>query len=128
MRRAPDVPTSAAHVLYADGGSVLSEIPTRQDQSVTVKLFALVALPPAVVTVIGPVVAPAGTFVSTSVSEITANSAATPAKATPVVCVRLTPFMVTSFPTGPFEGEKVLNCGVTQKSKLLSVPDDGAVT
>ena len=41
--------------------------------AVTVKLFALVAVPAAVVTLIGPLVAVAGTVARIDVEEVTAN-------------------------------------------------------
>ena len=65
--------------------------------------MVLIAVPPAVVMTIGPVVAPGGTVAVTCVSESTEKFvAATPSKATAVVCVRLTPVIRTCFPTGPF--------------------------
>lgn len=66
------------------------------------KLPVLQPVPPAVVIEIGPAVAPLGTVAVTSLSEFTVKEvAATPSKATPVVCLRLTPVIFTSVPTGP---------------------------
>src|SRR5438128_4957094 len=60
--------------------------------TVTVKLVALVAVPPGVVTLIGPVVAPLGTAAAICVAAWTATEAAAPADATavaPLECVLL---------------------------------------
>src|SRR5271170_1119308 len=99
-------------------------IPNGQDYSVTVKLVVLVAVPPFVVIVIFPVFAAVGTVAVTSVSESAVKSvAATPSKLTRVVCVRLTPVIVSSVPTAPLVGVKLVICGVTRKAALLwSVP------
>ena len=87
---------------------------TAQDHSVTVKLDVLVTVPPAVVIAIGPVFASSGTVAVTLVLESTVKLvAATPSKVTLVVPVRLTPVMVTSVPTGPLVGVKLVICGVT---------------
>lgn len=80
----------------------------------------LVAVPPEVVIAMCPVLAPVGTVASTSVSEITVNSVAfTPPKLTVLVCVRLTPVMVTTVPTVPLVGVKLVICGVTRNAMLL---------
>src|SRR5436309_6107114 len=71
---------------------------------VTVKLMALVAVPPGVVTDTGPVVAPAGTVVVTWASEFTVKTADTPLNVTVVAPVRLVPVSVTEVPTGPLIG------------------------
>ncbi len=88
------------------------------------KLVALDAVPPGVVITIFPVFAPVGTVAVTCVSEFTVKLvAATPPKVTFVACVRLTPVIVTTVPTGPLGGLKVLSCGVTRNVLLLvSVP------
>ena len=78
------------------------------------KVPELVADPPAVVTVIFPVLAPLGTVAVTLLSELTMNVVAfTPPKVTFVVCVRPVPLMVTTVPTLPLDGEKLLIVGVT---------------
>lgn len=102
----------------------MSIFPTVHDHSVTVKLLVLVAVPSCVVILMVPLTASLGTVAVTSVSDFTLNSvAATPPKATAVVCLRLTPVMVTLVPTGPLAGVKLLICGVTRKGTLLvSVP------
>ncbi len=78
------------------------------------KVPELVAEPPAVVTVIFPVLAPVGTVAVTLLSEMMGKVVAfTPPKVTIVVCVRPVPLMVTMVPTLPLDGEKLLIVGVT---------------
>ena len=87
---------------------------------VTVKMAELVAAPPGVMTAILPVFAPLGTLAVTSVSEFTTTTVAlTPPNVTLLVCVRLTPLMVTGVPTDPLIGVKLLIVGVTRKFMLL---------
>ena len=68
---------------------------------VTVKLLLLAPFPPGVTTVIGPVVAPAGTVALISVYDFTLNNAAFPLKRTLVAPVNAVPSIVTSLPGGP---------------------------
>ena len=88
------------------------------------KVPELVAVPPAVVMEIFPVTAPLDTIAVTCPSESTVKLVAfTPPKVTFVVCLRLTPVMVTAVPTGPLVGENPVICGITRKILLLfSVP------
>jgi hypothetical protein len=72
---------------------------------VTVKFVALVAVPLVVFTVIGPVVAPVGTFVTICVAVFDVIVAITPPNFTQVAPVRSVPLMVTEVPTGPLDGE-----------------------
>src|SRR5438128_4402581 len=65
----------------------------------------LVALPPGVVTLIGPVVAPTGEVVVICVSLRTANEATVPLKSTCVAPVSPLPVIVTLVPVGPLVGE-----------------------
>lgn len=84
--------------------------------SVTVNVPALVAVPPGVVTAIGPVFAPVGASAVTSVADFTLNVVAfTPPNVTAVAPVRPVPVIVTSVPTGPLSGEKAVTTGVTLK-------------
>src|SRR5205823_14990829 len=79
----------------------LPSFPTRRSSDLsgtTVKLMLLVALPLGVVTVIGPVVAPAGTVAVMLVSEPTENDALVPLNETPVAPVKLLPVIVTDVP------------------------------
>jgi len=99
--------------------------------TVTVKAFALVAVPPGVVTAIGPVVAPLGTVAWRAVSETTVNDAVVPPKVTLVVPVKLVPPIVTFTPTGPLVGAKdviVGAGGVTVNAVALVAVPPGAVT
>src|ERR1700704_2168063 len=93
----------------------------------TVKLPALVAVPPAVVTLSGPVVAPAGTVAVIAVAEFTVKLALVPLKVTAVAPVKFVPLIVTVVPTGPLLGAKLVIVGgletVTVKlPALLAVP------
>ena len=100
-------------------------------EAVTVKLLALVAVPPGVVTLICPVVAPLGTIARTWVSESSVKKAAVPVKATPVVPVKWLPLIVTVVPTGPLVGLKELIVGgptVTVKALLLPPVPAAVVT
>jgi len=99
----------------------------------TVKLVALVPVPLEFVTVIRPVLAPAGTTAVIWVEELTVKLvAATPPNFTEVVPVKLVPTIVTEVPTGPLVGENEVIVGepaaVTVKfDELLAVPP-GVVT
>jgi hypothetical protein len=101
--------------------------------ALTVKLLALVTEPPGVVTLIGPVVAPAGTVAVILVALTTLNVAATPLKVTLVAAVRFVPVIVTVVPTGPKVGANEVIVGaaatiVTSKvCELQSLPP-GVVT
>ena len=61
-------------------------------------------MPPGVVTVIGPLVAPLGTVAVTCVSETTVNVAAVPLNVTAVAPVRPEPPIVTLVPACPLVG------------------------
>ena len=70
-------------------GPLVGEKPPIVGAGMTVKLAALAAEPPGVVTAIGPVDAPAGTVAVISVAELTENAAAAaPLNETPVAPVR----------------------------------------
>src|SRR5256885_3254602 len=77
----------------------------------TVKLLALLAVPAEVVTLIGPVVAPAGTAAVMVVAEPTVKVAFVPLNSTAVAPVKLVPLMVTLVPTGPLVGVKLETVG-----------------
>jgi len=100
---------------------------------VTVKFVALVAVPPGVVTVIRPVVAPDGTFVSIRVPwGFTVNdAAATPLNRTAVAPPKPLPLIRTEVPTGPLFGENDEIVGaavVTVKFVTLVAVPPGVVT
>src|SRR5207302_1671092 len=91
----------------------------------TVNELALVAVPPGVVTLSGPVVAPAGTVARIAVSEVTVNVALTPLNDTDVAPVKLVPLIVTLVPTGPLVGVKLAIVGgltTVNELALAAVP------
>ena len=95
---------------------------------VTVKLVALLAVPSSVVTMMGPVVAPAGTVVVT-VPELTVNVATLPPKKTALAPVKFVPVIVTLVPTRPLAGVKEVMAGVTVKRVVVfKGPLPGVVT
>jgi hypothetical protein len=88
----------------------------------TVKLVALVAEPPEVVTLIGPVVAPAGTVVVIDVSDTTLKTEAlTPLNLTAVAPVKFVPVIVTLVPTDPIVGVKEVMVGSWSTVKLVAL-------
>jgi hypothetical protein len=93
---------------------------------ITVKLVALVAVPPAVVTVTVPVAVPAATVAVICVSPFTVkDAAAVPLNLTAEAPVNAEPVMVTTVPTGPEVGVKLLTVGggITVKpAELVAVP------
>jgi hypothetical protein len=96
----------------------------------TVNAPLLVAVPAGVVTLIGPVVARAGTVAWIAVSEVTAKLAPRPLNATAVAPVKLVPLMVTLVPTGPLVGAKIVIVGglsTVNELVLVAVPP-GVVT
>ena len=90
------------------------------------KLVALVAVPPAVVTLILPVMAPLGTVAVICVEESTVNVADTVRNLTALAPVNAVPVIVTLVPTGPLDGVKPVIVGaacVTLKLvALVAVP------
>src|SRR5436190_1140651 len=79
--------------------------------TVTVKIDALVPVPPGVVTAIGPDVAPLGTVTVICVSEFTLKTAPVPLNVTEEAPVKFVPVMVTLLPTGPLVGLKLVTVG-----------------
>src|SRR5207237_1104493 len=111
-------------------GPVVGERPAMVGALTTVNELALVAVPPGVVTLTGPVVAPAGTVARIAVSEVTVKVAPTPLNDTDVAPVKLVPLMVTLVPTGPLPGEKLAIVGgfsTANALALVAVPP-GVVT
>jgi hypothetical protein len=86
---------------------------------VTVKLAALVEVPSSVITVIGPVVAPAGTVVVTVPGSLTVKAAAAPLNETAVAPVKFVPVIVTPVPPLPLAGAKEVMAGVTVKRVVV---------
>src|SRR6266446_2846969 len=100
-------------------------------EMLTVKLPALLAVPPGVVTLIGPLVAPAGTVAVMVVAEPTVKLALVPLNSTAVAPVKLAPLIVTLVPTGPLVGVKLETVGglvVTVKLPALLAVPPGVVT
>ena len=88
----------------------------------TVKLATLAAVPPGVVTVTGPLVAPAGTVAVICVGPTTANVAASaPLKATFVAPMKPLPVRVTLAPAAPRSGVKYVRVGVGMTTKLVAL-------
>src|SRR5215467_14946728 len=87
---------------------------------VTVKRVVVIKGPlPGVVTVMGPVVAPAGTVVVIVPEESTVKVAATPLNETAVAPVK--PVIVTPVPTGPKIGANGLKLIPSRKATMSSV-------
>src|SRR5207248_1785366 len=97
---------------------------------VTVKELLLVAVPSGVVTLTGPVVAPAGTVARICVAELTVYVALVALNFTDVAPVKFVPLIVTLVPTGPLVGAKLAIVGgfVSVKELLLVAVPSGVVT
>src|SRR5439155_13482458 len=79
---------------------------------ITVNTAVVVAVPPGVLTLSGPVVAPVGTVSWIVVSEVTVKGAAlTPLNVTAVAPVKFVPLIVTIVPSGPLVGVKLVIVG-----------------
>ena len=91
----------------------------------TVKLAVLTTVLQRVETVMGPVVAPAGTVAVSWLGAPSTKEAATPLKRTPVTSEKPAPLMVTVLPTGAVPGEKPLMAARarTVTATTLEVPD-----
>jgi hypothetical protein len=87
----------------------------------TVKSAALIDVPAAFSTLIGPVSAPVGTLVSIRMSDTTVKLAAVPSNATADVPVKPVPSIVTAVPIGPLVGLKELMLGATITVKLVEL-------
>ena len=93
----------------------------------TVKLLALVAVPPDVVTLIGPVVAPAGTGAVIAVAEVTVNVALTLLNLTAVAPVKFVPLIATLVPTGPLVGVKLVIVGGIASGRVMASAEGAPV-
>jgi hypothetical protein len=98
------------------------------DQTFTVNVEELVAVPPGVVTEILPVVAPVGTVAVICVYETTVNVAETPLNLTFVAPVNAVPVIVTLRPTLPLVGVKAVIVGCTLNTLPLTPVPAGVVT
>ena len=95
----------------------------------TVKLVALDPVPPALVTLTTPVVAPAGTVALICVGETTVYvTAATPLNATLVTPTKVVPVKVTVEPMIPLGTDKLVTVGGTPKFDALDPLPAGFVT
>ena len=93
--------------------------------------LALAAVPPGVVTLIGPVVAPLGTVAVIVVSEATVELVAlTPLKVTAVAPVKFVPLIVTVVMTGgPLVGMKlVIVGGGSTANAIVQIPEPELVS
>ena len=86
---------------------------------------ALVAVPAALVTVIGPLVAPLGTIAFSCVSLCTWKNAVSPLKLTEVVPSKPAPTRVTVVSTGPLGGVKLVSVG---EAVAVGVGDEEVLT
>src|SRR5207244_11787322 len=96
--------------------------------TVTVKLFVLVAVPPGVVTLSGPVVAPVGTVAWIVVAEVTVKFALIPLNVTVVAPVKFVPLIVTMLPTGPHGGVKLVTGGALATMTVTVVESEFAAS
>src|SRR5262249_24859483 len=94
----------------------------------TVKLSVLVTVPPAVVTLIGPVTADKGTVALIDVGERMAKELTTPPNFTDITPEKLVPEIVTLVPTRPLVGVKLSTVGETPKLVRVEKVPAGAVT
>ena len=98
---------------------------------ITVKVVALVAVPPGVLTVILPVAAPTGTIALIQDADSTVNLPAIPPNFTTVAPDRFVPLITIAVPTGPIAGEKEVIVGagtITAKFSLLTAVPATVVT
>jgi hypothetical protein len=96
-----------------------------------VKFDGLVAVPPGVVTAIGPVLAPLGTVAVIFPAEFTVNVVAlVPLNLTALAFLKFVPVIVTDAPTLPLRGEKpeIVGAGMTVKLLGLVAVPAGVVT
>ena len=104
----PTVPLAGLRLLRAGVGTL------------TVKGRPLL-VPPGVVTVTLPVVAPAGTVAVIWVPELTVNVAAVPLKLTAVAPVRLVPVITTEVPAVPLVGLRLLSAGPATAPEMVKL-------
>jgi len=107
----PDAPLEGLKPLTEGGGAV------------TVKLATLAAVPPGVVTAIGPEAAPEGTAAVIWVPESTVNVDAVPLNVTEVAPPKLPPEIVTPAPAAPLVGLKPATVG--GPAPLVTVKEPG---
>ncbi len=86
-----------------------------------IKRVVVVKGPPGAVTVMGPVVAPAGTVVVIVPEGSTVKGEATPLNETAVASVKVVPVIVTTVPVGPKVGANGLKLIPSRKAMMSSV-------
>ena len=86
------------------------------------------AVPLAVLTVMGPVLAPLGTVAVIWVEDINVKLAVVPLNFTAVAPVNPEPLMVTLAPTAPLVGVRLLILGSTRKLPALVAVPPGVIT
>ena len=93
-------------------------------------MTTLMALPPGVVTEIGPLLAPFGTVAVIVCESTTVKTAVLPPNITLVAPVKFVPVIVTCVPTGPLGGVKlvIVGAGMTLKLVPLVAKPPGVVT
>ena len=96
----------------------------------TVNALKLVTVPPGVVTLNGPVVAPAGTVAWIAVADVTVKLALTPLNVTTVTPAKFVPLIVTLLPKSPLVGVKLVMVGgfTTVNAPVLVAVPPGVVT
>jgi hypothetical protein len=111
-------------MIVAPTPPLAGEKPEMVGGGITVKLLELVPVRPAAVTVIGPLVAPAGTVVVILVAVLAVTVAIVPLNFTVLlagVALKLVPAMMIVAPTPPLNGVKlvIVGCGITVKLDAL---------
>lgn len=94
------------------------------------KLETLVAVPPGLITVTGPVFAPFGTVAVIVVGDIVVNIALEPLNLTALASVKFVPVIVTIKPRVPLLGEnsEIVGAGMTVKLVAPVAVPPGVVT
>src|SRR5256885_2916858 len=114
----------------ATGGRLVGAKVVRGGGGSSVNAALLVGEPAGVVTLSGPVVAPAGTVAWIAVAEVTVKLALNVLNVTAVAPVRFVPLMVSLVPAGQLVGAKlvIVGGGTTVNAALLVAEPPGVVT
>src|SRR5581483_3943911 len=96
--------------------------------TVGVKFVALAAVPPGVVTVISPAVAPTGTTAVIWVGESTVKLAVVPLNLTAVAPLKLLPVIITEVPTTPPAGMELITGAGGGAPAAVTTRFNGALT
>lgn len=116
-------PVNAVPVIVTDAPTppLLGVKPVIVGAGMNVKFVELCAVPPGVVTEMGPVLAPDGTVAVIWVSELKVNVAPTPLNVTAVALASPVPEIVTEVPAPPLVGLKLLMTGGGTTVKLVEL-------